>query len=126
MIFKSYRCPLFGAQVNFVSECSFDEYVQVIRKKICADFNNESTGQGGQWSRFKTESGHRFWALWIDDKDKDSQIIVTHESLHVAEDILECLKVEASGEILAYYQCFWLRKFMKALNCSTGNKKVRL
>lgn len=115
MVFKSYRCPLFGAQVNFASDCSFEEYEQMIRKKICADFDNEFTGQAGYWTRFKTAGGHRFWAIWVDKEDKEFQINVIHEALHVAEDILDCIGIEPKGEILAYYQGFWLQKFTKAL-----------
>ena len=122
MIFKSYRCPLFGAQVYFCTFCSYEEYVKTVRKKLYHDFDPENKGQTGQYTRYKAENGHRFWSLWIDDKEKDPLVALIHETLHVSEDILECVRVEASGEILAYYQGFWLQKFRKVLNCSTGNK----
>jgi len=115
MIFKLYKCPLFGAQVYLIASCSYEDYVKTVRKKLYHAFAPEDNGQTGQFTRFKAEDGHRFWSLWIDSSDSLHDINLIHETLHVAEDILECVRVEASGEILAYYQGFWLEKFKKAL-----------
>jgi hypothetical protein len=111
MIFKKFKCTLYGAEVWYITDCDHVECKQILEKKLNAEVENWEHADSMGFTEIYADPN--VFVVWVKDKKDEGTLI--HELTHLAIEILNDRGVKLSerenGEVLAYYLEYWWKIF---------------
>jgi hypothetical protein len=112
-----FKCPLFRVKVLLV----IGDKKQL--EKIVEDFG-ENYHDAECHTIYDNKCKIKGFLLWIEDPNDYHALV--HESMHLLKRIFECINIPFTtdnDEIMAYYQCYWVRKFWNKMSLQIEKEK---
>ncbi len=116
MIVKTLTEPVFNVRVTFIFDCPMVEVKKYFDTKKWGkeDDWDKLSGAHGSYFTLVAKNGATRFILWLEKKE--DLLNLDHETVHLAEGILDDRGAESSGETLAYYKSYWFGKCCKILS----------
>lgn len=120
MIVTHLKDPIYNLTVNLVLDCSWEEYVKVVKDNVNnPDIEETSPGTRGE---FRAYSNSDLYFLYV--KNKKNLDTLAHELIHLVQYMLQRRGVPLNfetTEVLAYHHAWWFESIRNILK--TKKKK---